>query len=285
VTAPERVRIRRVEQQLAGADDLPLFRRAWLPSEPKRAVVVIHGFAEHSGRYEGLGSWFAERGHAVHAYDHRGHGHSAGERGHVERFSDFLDDAERMVEQVRREHPGLPLVLVGHSMGGLILAALLRERRPDVTAAVSSGAALALAERMPRAQVAAARLLRRLTPRLSIAAGLDVEGLSRDPEVIRRYVDDPLVFRRLTVSLAVELHDASRRTAEGGSGVQLPMLLLHGERDSLCPPEGSRRFHAAIPEGRSQLRVYPELRHEIFNEPEAEQVFRDALQWLDGLGI
>jgi alpha-beta hydrolase superfamily lysophospholipase len=282
VSARGRIPIRRVEQQLVVPGGLPLFRRAWLPREPRRTVLVIHGFAEHSGRYEGLGAWFAEQGHAVHSYDHRGHGQSGGERGHVERFSDFLDDAERMIEQVQREHPGLPLVLVGHSMGGLILAALLRERRPDATAAVSSGAALALADRMPRAQIAVARAIRRITPRLSLAAGLDLDGLSRDPEVVRRYVADPMVFRRLTVSLAVELYDAARRTAEGGADVQVPMLLMHGERDTLCPPEGSRRFHAAIPAGRSALRIYPELRHEIFNEPEAEQVFRDALAWLEG---
>lgn len=244
---------------------------------------MIHGFAEHSGRYEGFGAWFAERGYAVHAYDHRGHGRSAGDRGHVDRFTDFLDDLEHVIDAARREHSGLPIALVGHSMGGLILAALLRERKPDVRAAVSSGAALALAERMPRGRLAAARVLRRLAPRLALDAGLDLEGLSRDPEVVRRYVEDPLVFRRATVSLAVELHDAARRTAGGGADVSLPMLLLHGEQDSLCPPEGSRRFHADLKTPGSELRSYPTLRHEIFNEPERERVFEDAFRWLEAL--
>lgn len=273
--------IRRHETSFEGAGGARLFRRAWLPAEPVRALVVIHGFAEHSGRYEGFGAWFARRGHAVHAYDHRGHGRSEGPRGHVQRFQEYLDDLDRLLEAVRAEHPGLPLFLVGHSMGGLVMAAYLRERRPGVRGAVGSGAALALAERMPRLQVALARGLRSVAPRVSLDARLDPQGLSRDPEVVRRYLEDPLVFRRLTVSLAVELHDAARRTAGGGADVAVPLLLLHGEDDPLCPAHGSRSFHRDLPTPGSALRIYPKLRHEIFNEPEAEEVFRDALAWLE----
>jgi alpha-beta hydrolase superfamily lysophospholipase len=275
--------VRRVEGRRDGAGEHGLFHRAWLPESPRRALLVVHGLAEHSGRYEAFGAWFAARGHAVHAYDQRGHGRSPGARGHVERFDDFLDDLDRAVGHVRRTHPGLPLALVGHSMGGLILAAFLRERKPDAFAAVSSGAALAVAERMPRGRLAAARLLRRVAPRLSVDAGLDPSTLSRDPEVVRRYVEDPLVFRRVTISLAVALHDAARRTSAGGADVALPMLVMHGERDALCPVEGSRRFYGNLRVHGSALRCYPELRHEIFNEPEAERVFGDLLGWLDSL--
>jgi alpha-beta hydrolase superfamily lysophospholipase len=278
----DRSSVRRIEGR-TGAGDADLFVRAWLPEAPRRALLVVHGLAEHSGRYEAFGAWFAARGNAVHAYDQRGHGRSPGVRGHIDRFDDYLDDLGRVTEHVRRAHPDLPLILVGHSMGGLILAAFLRERKPDAVAAVSSGAALAVAERMPRGRMLIARVLRYLAPRLSFDAGLDPSALSRDPEVGRRYVADPLVFRRISVSLAVALQDAARRTAPGGADVALPMLVLHGEQDALCPVEGSRRFHADLRVHGSALRCYPELRHEIFNEPEAEQVFEDLLRWLESL--
>jgi alpha-beta hydrolase superfamily lysophospholipase len=113
-----------------------------------------------------------------------------------------------------------------------------------------------------------------------MAAGLDPEHLSRDPEVVRAYVEDPLVFRRVTVSLASELLDAVPRTAGGAHQVQVPMLLLHGESDRLCPARGSRVFHGQLRGAGHRLRIYPQLRHELFNEPEQEQVLEDLLDWL-----
>jgi alpha-beta hydrolase superfamily lysophospholipase len=124
------------------------------------------------------------------------------------------------------------------------------------------------------------RALRRVAPRLRIAGGIDPTTLSRDPEVVRSYADDPFVYRRITVSFASELMDAIVRTAGGAMQVQVPMLLLHGEADRLCAARGSRSFHGQLRGGGHRLRVYPQLRHEIFNEPEQEQVFEDVLAWL-----
>ena len=275
--------LRRSESSLEGADGLCLFRRAWLPPEPQRAMLIIHGFAEHSGRYEAPGAWFAARGCAVHAYDQRGHGRSDGTRGHVERFDEFLDDVAILLDAVKTEHPGLPVVLVGHSMGGLILASFLRERRPQLAAAVSSCAAFKLDEALSAWRLRMARLTRRVAPRASIAANLPLAGLSKDPEVIRQYEEDPLVFHKLTLSLAVEMFDAAQRLHGGAGDVEVPLLVLHGEDDPIAPPEGSRTFAAGLTSPGSDLRTYPGLRHEIFNEPEAESVYADVLAWLDKL--
>jgi alpha-beta hydrolase superfamily lysophospholipase len=269
-----------MESHLDGTGGLRLFRRAWLPASPEGVLLVVHGYAEHSGRYDHLGSWFAARGFAVHAYDHRGHGRSEGPRGHVGRFDEFLDDLERVLLQVQREHPGLPVVLVGHSMGGLIVAALVSERHPPIRAAVTSGAALALSQEFSRARVLAARALRAVLPRLPIPGGIDPDGLSRDPEVVRRYVEDPLVHRRMTSSFLSELIAALERTSSQAARVNVPMLLLHGEDDPLCPLEGSRAFHAGLEAAPSALRTYPKLRHEIFNEPEQGQLFQEVLDWI-----
>lgn len=275
--------LRRTESHFRGFDGLRLFRRAWLPVEPKRALVVVHGYAEHSGRYQGLGSWFAARECAVHAYDHRGHGRSGGRRCHVREFQEYLNDLDCFLEVVRREQFQVPITLVGHSMGGLVTAAYLVGLRPSIHSAVTSGAGLALGEGIPRLRLRAVRMLRRLLPRLSVGSGLDPNGLSRDPEVVRRYLEDPLVFRTMTTSLAAELLAAVSRTATRAAEVAVPLLMLHGEDDPLCPADGSRAFFDEVAIAGSDLRIYPQLRHEIFNEPEREGVFQDIISWLQGL--
>jgi alpha-beta hydrolase superfamily lysophospholipase len=272
--------IRRTESHFASGDRA-LFRRGWLAPDPRRLLVLVHGFAEHSGRYEHVGRWFAARGFAVHAYDQRGHGRSEGDRGHVERFDDVLDDLERLLDLVRREHPGLPAFVVGHSMGGLEVAAWVSGRRPDIAGAVTSGAALEVAEVPSPVQRAALRVMRRLRPKARLDRPIAPEALSRDPEVGRAYQSDPLVFQYMTLSLAAALFGAGRRALAEASRTEVPMLLLHGEDDPLIPASASRRFFEQLDPSRSELRIYPGLRHEIFNEPEQEQVFGDVLAWIE----
>lgn len=270
--------VRRYELTVEGAVAAPLFRRGWLPREPRAVVVVVHGYGEHSGRYEHVGTRLAQRGFATHAYDHLGHGRSSGARCHVRRFDDYLDDLEDVLARVRGEHPGLPLFVLGHSMGGLVTAALARERHPDVAGLVTSGAALDASD-VPRSRLWSALALRRVAPRLSLASGIDPAGLCSDPRVVEAYVADPLVERRMTTSLAVELLSAIRRTGPGGGDVDRPLLALHGADDPVCPPAGSERFAAAAPQGRFVR--YPGLRHEILNEPSWRDVLADVEAWLD----
>jgi len=276
------VGIRRTEGSFEGVGGVSLFRRGWVPEAPERLVVLVHGFAEHSGRYEELGAWFADRGCAVHAFDLRGHGRSHGRRNHVDRFDDFLDDTGRFLSLARAEHEDLPAFLVGHSMGGLIATAFVCERAPDLVALVTSGAALAPTS-VSRGKVLAARLLRKVAPRLTLDSDLPATGLSHDPEVVRRYLADPLIGSKMTVSLGAEMLDAVERTAKSGASVRVPMLLLHGGADPLCAPGGSEAFHASLaPDigARSGLHVHPELLHEIFNERERYEIFAEVLAFI-----
>ena len=246
-------------------------------------MLVVHGYAEHSERYEQTASWFAARGFAVHAYDQRGHGRSEGVRCHVDRFEQYLDDLAVVLDAVHEEAAGLPITLVGHSMGGLVACAFLADRRPAVANAVLSGPALSLGSGISRLRVLTARVLRSFAPRLSMGSGLDPQGISRDPAVVAGYLEDPLVSRTMTASLAAEMLRAVPETAARAVEIQVPVLLMHGEDDPLCPALGSRAFRAGLGVQGCELRTYPGLRHEIFNEPEREQVYRDALAWLDGL--
>jgi alpha-beta hydrolase superfamily lysophospholipase len=270
--------IRRTELSDVAADGLAIFRRSWLPQEAERHVVLVHGFAEHSGRYEHVGAWLASRGCAVHGYDHRGHGRSEGRRGHVARFGDYLDDLSKMLESVVGSAEGLPVHLVGHSMGGLITAAFLRERSAPVSSAVLSAAALALPPSTSRFRMIAARVMRRVAPTLGVQSPVDPDGLSRDPEVVRAYETDPFVeHEHMTASLAAELLSAIERTH--ARGIETPVLVLHGDSDPICPIGGSERFASELPRG--HFVSYPGLRHEIFNEPERETVFKDLLEWIE----
>ena len=269
--------IRRYELPSRGASGGLLFRRGWIPERARASVLIVHGFAEHSGRYDHVGQWLAARGFATHSYDHRGHGRSAGRRCHVERFDEYLDDLAIVLEQIRAERPEAPAFLIGHSMGGLVVATFARERKPGVCGVVLSGAALALPEGNSRIRIA--RLMRAILPRMRLDAGLDLQGLSTDARVIEAYLADPLVEGRMTASLAAELLGAVERTSPNGSQIALPILVLHGGDDPICPPDGSERFAAAARAGRFVR--YPGLRHEIFNEPSHREVLDDVVAFLD----
>lgn len=273
--------IRRIESHFAGCGGRTLFRRSWLAPEPKRAIVLVHGYAEHTGRYERVGTWLADRGGAVHGYDHQGHGLSDGVRGHAASFDALLDDLERCVEVVRDEHPDLPLFVLGHSMGGLVALGHAALRQPQLAGVVSSAAALHVPDAPSALQRLGLRLLRPLLPRLRMQRPIADEALSRDPEVGRAYRADPLVFQHMTVSLAAAIYHGGLKTLAAAARVELPILLLHGGDDRLTPPSGSRAFFDALRGGDgSDLRIYPGLRHEILNEPEWETVVGDLQEWL-----
>ena len=284
MSLPEGEQIRRVEGRVRMADGAEVFQRSWVGWAPQRLLVLVHGLGEHSGRYDEMAVWFARRGFAVYALDLRGHGRTPGRPADVADFSLFIDDVDEFVETVRAIHPGFSCCLVGHSMGGLITASWLTERAPSIDRVALSGAALKLAPTVSQSRLFLARVLGRVVPRLRFAANLDLEGLSRDPDVIRRYCEDPFVHGRISAGMGLGMIERQQRVLAGASRVDIPTLVLHGEDDSLCAAEGSREFFAALSRDRapgSALRVYPGLRHEIFNEPEREQVWTDLLGWLD----
>lgn len=260
-----------------------LWRRTWQPpGQARAALLLVHGLGEHSGRYANLARQCTDRGIAVFALDHYGHGRSEGQRGHVERFSVYLDGVRALLERVREEQADVPLFLLGHSMGGLIAAAFLLEAQAGLRACVLSGAAFK-SDAEPAAVVMwIARLISWLAPTVPTLA-LDPAGVSRDPEVVRAYVADPLVHHgKLSARLIVEMKGAMQDTLARAPEITLPLLILHGEDDVLTSPAGSREFHDRIASRDKTLKTYPGLYHEIFNEPEKDAVLADLTDWLEG---
>ncbi len=270
--------LRRIESHHEAKDGPRLFRRAWQPAEPHHVVVLVHGYAEHSGRYDETAAAFAATGLAVESFDLRGHGRSDGVRCHVDSFDRFLDDLDRVLGFSREEYAGLPIHLMGHSMGGLIALTHLVERKPVVASAVVTGPPLSIAG-APAFQLLMGKLLSKVWPTFAMSMDLDVEGLSRDPEVGRRYLADPLVERIMTAGLAAELSRAVGRTGAAAAEVAVPLYALHGESDPLCPVAATREFMDRVATTGSRFQGCPDLRHEILNEPERERVRSDILGW------
>jgi len=268
------------EGTLTGARNSRIYYQAWLPEGcPAAVLLVVHGLGEHSGRYGNVVNYFLPRGYAIYALDHYGHGKSEGQREYVERFSDYIQTLKIFFDQVRAAQPTRPIFLMGHSLGGLISAVYLLDHQAGLAGAVLSGPAVKPPSLSP-ALLVTGRLMSVLLPRVGVL-GLDSGGVSRDPQVVRAYVDDPLVFNgKTTARLGAETIDAMRRAQAGAATLRLPLLILQGGADRLVDPAGAEQFYQAAGSADKTLKVYPGLYHEVYNEPEHEQVLHDVELWL-----
>jgi alpha-beta hydrolase superfamily lysophospholipase len=258
-----------------------LYWQAWLPDFPPRGVVILaHGYAEHSGRYDHVGVFCADRGLAVLAIDHWGHGKSEGRPGFVLRFSAYIDGMTALRAAADRDFPGIPKILAGHSMGGLIAATLLLTEQQYFAGCVLSGPAVMAAQVPSPAMQAISRLLSVVLPKLGVLA-LDAAWISRDPAVVRAYLADPLVYKgKLSARLAVEMFAAMTRVQAEAHSISLPAMLMHGDADSLAAPAGSQFLFDHVASHDRQLRLYPGLCHEIFNEPEQFAILEEMTDWI-----
>ena len=255
-------------------DGLDLLIRHW----PARRTVIatmliVHGMAEHCGRWDHVGEFFAGAGFDVHGFDLRGHGVSDGPRLDVAAFDDYVDDVAEMVGEVRDDD--LPLVVYGHSMGGLItvLYAESDHSQPDcyVLSAPAIGADVA-----PPLRIAAA-VLGRAAPGMRMGTGLKGEQLARDAAVGEAYFADPLVSVKATARFGQALFDAMTRASANLAAIDVPTLVIHGGDDTIVPVGVSAPL-AAVPG--VERRVFPGLRHEMHNEPEQREVLAFVAAWL-----
>lgn len=268
--------------QFVGAREHSLYFQYWQPEEQARAVILlVHGAGEHCARYQHFAAYFCAHGFAVAGLDHIGHGKSDGQYGFVERFEDHLVSLENYRQQVERDFPGLPMILLGHSMGGLISSLFLLEHQHQFVACALSGPAIKTDLQPPLIQILLIRLLSRLSPRLGVLQ-LDAAGVSRDQAVVDAYCADPLVFHgKMSARMVAEMFAGMHRIQAEAKSITLPLLLLHGGEDAMTAPSGSRFLYDQVSSQEKQLKIYPGLYHEIFNEPEHEEVFADLLAWCE----
>ena len=272
------------EGTFAGTGGVPIhWERSAPPAGPPRGVVLLaHGYAEHVGRYREFMAHLAGRGLAVAAIDHRGHGRSGGPRGHCRDFGEFIADLRTLADLAEEWWPGVPRLLFGHSIGGL-LAFLYLLRHPDtVRAGALSGPAFKVADSAPRILQSVALLLARVAPGVTFRSNLDPGALSRDPAVGAAYLADPLVHRAASAGFVRAIRAAQAAAMEGAPRLAVPLLILHGDADRLVLPAGSAEIAARL-SCPHQLVLLPGFYHELLNEPASERarVLEVLDRWFD----
>ncbi|MDM0044565.1 alpha/beta hydrolase [Variovorax dokdonensis] len=267
---------------LASRDGETLALRQWpdTPGAPRALVHLCHGLGEHAGRYEHVARKLNGWGFAAQAHDHYGHGESSGPRGGLPHPLRLLEDLALVLDETRRMNPGLPIVLLGHSMGGLVAAEFVARRVRPVDALVLSSPALRPA--MSTLQKRLIAVMLRLAPAFRVGNGLNADDLSHDRAVVQAYRSDPLNHDRICARLAHFLATHGEQVMAAAPQWSVPTLLLYAGADRLVMPQGSEEFaRAAAPSASVVTREFAGYFHEIFNEVEAQAVFDELHAWLE----
>lgn len=271
----------RIEKTFTGMGGVNIVYDVWTPSGPPRAVVVLaHGYGEHARRYDHVAQRFGEAGLAMYALDHRGHGRAGGKRVRVRDMREFVSDFRALVQTAREDHPDLKVIVLGHSMGGGIVFAYGVQHADDYDLMILSGPAIAAHTGVSKAKAIIGKAVGSIFPNLPIEP-IDADAVSRDPEVVAAYKADPLVYRgKVPAGIGKALLVVGEKMHLLAPGITAPLLVVHGEEDRLVAAEGSRRLVEHVGSRDVELKVYPELFHEVFNEPERDRVLDDVVSWI-----
>jgi acylglycerol lipase len=266
--------------RLAGAGGRQIFWQSWSPETARGTVVIVHGLGEHSGRYAHVAHRLVAEGFAVRALDHRGHGRSDGPRAVIDRVANAVSDLDELVVSAGSAQPGLPVFMLGHSMGGLLAVEYALAHQERLAGLLLSGA-LAAVDAAPAPARMIARVVSAIAPRTGLIA-LDATLVSRDRQVVAAYRADPLVHHgKIPARTVAELMTAGERFPERVDRITVPTLIMYGSEDRLCPPSGSVMLGERIGAADTTVKRYDGLYHEILNEPEQQTVLDDVCAWLD----
>ena len=248
-------------------------------------VLIVHGLGEHAGRYDHVANSLHSWGFEVRAYDQRGHGESGGKRGALPTSMALLDDLAEVVDSVRKQYPGLPLILLGHSMGGLVVGRFVSLRIRPVDGLVMSSPALDAG--IGPLQKLLLEVLPRMAPNLAVSNGLDVNFTSHDQEVVKAYAADRLVHNKISPRLGQFIADAGPSVVAAAANWRVPTLLMYAGADKLVNPAGSDAFaklaitSKTVKPGTVTVKRFDGYYHELFNELDATPVFELLAKWLD----
>jgi alpha-beta hydrolase superfamily lysophospholipase len=273
--------VERADVTFAGAGGVALYGQRWRPrtGAPRAVVVIHHGLADHSDRYAGFAERLARAGYAVWAFDMRGHGRSAGARQAIDRVDDMMDDLDAFVALARAGEPGLPVILYGHSLGGLATALDAIERQPPVAGVILAAPALAFAA--PPVQAGAVRLFAPIAPDAPLLAVPHAQ-FSSDPKVVAELDHDPLIAQgNAPARTAGTAIDGVARVWAHPEALRVPLLVVHGAADEVTAPLGSRELVERAGTADRTLKLYPGLHHDVLHDPGGDRVAGDIVAWLD----
>ena len=265
-----------------GPRDKQVYYQSWLPEgEPKAVMLVIHGLAEHCGRYMNVVDYFIPRGYAVYGFDQIGHGNSEGTRVYVERFEEYITTTKTFIDMVQTWQSGKPVFILGHSMGSLIGAVYLLDHQDGLSGAIISGTMVKVPDHVTATTVTMGKVLSRLLPKAGVV-GIEAEHICSDSAVVDAYVNDPLVYTgKTTARLAAEMLKAMQSFPSKASQITLPMIIVQGGEDKLVNVEDCQLLYDMVSSTDKTVKVYDGFEHEVFNEPGREIVFQDIHAWLE----
>ena len=272
------------EGYLKGVRDTDIYYQCWLPEgEPKAILLIVHGLAEHSGRYMNVVNHFVPSGYAVYGIDHIGHGKSGGARVFVERFQDYTKPLRKYFDMIQDWQPEKHIFLIGHSLGGLISAAYLLGHQDELSGAVLSGPGIKVPDNISAATIFVGNMLSIIIPKAGLIR-LDAKSISRDPVVVDAYVNDPLVYTgKTTARLGTEILKTMRHVTKYATKIMLPIMIVQGSDDKLVDPSGAQLLYDLVGSEDKTIKIYDGFYHEVFNEPEHEQVLNDVKTWIEAL--
>jgi acylglycerol lipase len=268
------------ERTFNGVGGLRIASRSWRPEGAvRRIVILIHGFNSHSGYMAWPAEQFAANGLAAYALDLRGRGKSEGERFYVEKFSDWLGDVDRLVEIARTENPGLPVYVLGHSVGGVIASSYVFEHQPEIAGLICESFALDVG--LPHLAQLALEGASHLVPHLPVYS-LKNEIFSRNPDVVAEMNNDPLIANeKQPAETASEVLKAAARLKRNMPNFDVPVFIIHGTDDKATRPEGSRYFYDNVGSEDKTLKLYEGGYHDLLNDVDREVVMADILAWVN----
>ena len=274
--------MKHIEMNWKAKDGLDIFAQIWEPDavQIKAVVCLVHGLGEHSSRYAHVAEAFGKEGYAFFAADLRGHGRSGGARGHISSIEDFMQDIDSLLEQARKRYPDLPMILYGHSLGGLLVLHYSLKRKPNVKGVISTSPALRSSLEQQPAKIMAVRVLGSLLPRVAVPSELETSAISRDEKVVQVYKNDPLVHDKISLGFGKAMLGATQWTIEHAAEFPLPLLLLHGKADRITFPAGSIEFSNTL-KNKCTLILWDDDYHELHNEAEKNEVFKTMTTWMD----
>ena len=263
-------------------DDIKLYSKNWLPDKDIKAVVIIiHGLAEHIGRYNHVGKFFSLFGYAVEAYDLRGHGKSEGKRVFIDSIYEHVSDLKLYVHYVKKQYPGKRIFLLGHSMGGEVSCIYSIENQSAVSGLILSGAVIKISDDISPLLQKLSGIVAAILPNLPITK-IDSIGISRDKNVVELYDNDPLVYRGGTLArTGAEIIKGTKYIKNNMKQINIPILIMHGTSDRLADPNGSCQLYDGVTSSDKTLKLFENYYHEILNEPDKEKVMQDIIQWID----
>lgn len=276
--------LERLEGHFWGYQDAELFYQVWKPKTPRGTIVVTHGIAEHSDCYQSMAEAIAADGWIVFTWDLRGHGRSEGKRGYVARFQDLCDDLDNAIRFVKAEiNPrGLPLILFGHSMGGLITTkTLLTNNLTGINALTLSAPAFGLSLKVPALKAKAATILADWAPKLTLHNEIQFDNLVRDDQLVRDYKADPLRHDKISPKMFVGMMEAISEVRTRAHEIHLPILLQLAGRDKIINTPDAEAVFSTIPSKRKEIYIYTDSYHEIFNDFDRKDVIKDYLKFVD----